>query len=77
MELNVDPYTAVLFWQVLFVLAAAGQLFFLLFISGRLAVHKPLSGAEALPAVSVVIAARNEYDNLRVNLPLILDQVYP
>ncbi|MFN2424405.1 MAG: glycosyltransferase [Cryomorphaceae bacterium] len=77
MELNVDPYTAVLFWQVLFVLAAAGQLFFLLFISGRLAVHKPLSGAEALPAVSVVIAARNEYDNLRVNLPLILDQDYP
>lgn len=77
MELNVDHGTAVYIWQALFAVAAAGQVFFLVFISGRPAIYKPAPGAEKLPPVSIVIAARNEFENLRAHLPLILDQDYP
>jgi hypothetical protein len=46
---------------------------------GRVALHKahnqPLSGDH--PPVSIILSARNEYDMLRSNLPLLLTQDYP
>jgi cellulose synthase/poly-beta-1,6-N-acetylglucosamine synthase-like glycosyltransferase len=55
------------------------QLLFTIFIHGRLAFFKVKAPANAsnLPPVSVIIAARNESDNLYENLPLILEQDYP
>ena len=54
------------------------QLYFLAFNHRKLFVY---SIAENLPErnfpVSVIISARNEYDNLMNNLPLILEQNYP
>ena len=77
MEVNVAYDTAIMIWQVAFVLAAVLQLYYFLWVHGKLAWHKPAASESPLPAVSVVIAARNEYDNLSANLPLILDQDYP
>jgi len=55
------------------------HLLFVLYIFSRLAFHR--SGkqpkSETLPPVTVIIAARNESDNLYNNLPFILDQDYP
>lgn len=55
------------------------QLLYVLLIHGRFAFYstrkKPAN--EAKPPVSVIIAARNESDNLFHNLPLILQQNYP
>jgi cellulose synthase/poly-beta-1,6-N-acetylglucosamine synthase-like glycosyltransferase len=67
---------------ILFVLLAFAvliQLLFTIFIHGRLAFFKVKAPANAsnLPPVSVIIAARNESDNLYENLPLILEQDYP
>jgi biofilm PGA synthesis N-glycosyltransferase PgaC len=54
------------------------QLYFLVNNHSRLASYQPL---EELPSpgvpISVIISARNEANNLRVNLPFILDQDYP
>jgi glycosyltransferase involved in cell wall biosynthesis len=47
-----------------------------LFTFTALARYKPTSTGYA-PALSVLIAARNELENIKVNLPLILDQDYP
>lgn len=63
-----------LFFQICFI----SQLYYLVNYHSKLAGYKPL---EALPQVnipiSVIISARNEYDNLKYNLPLILEQQYP
>jgi poly-beta-1,6-N-acetyl-D-glucosamine synthase len=48
---------------------------FVLFFSRKKRL-KSLSNAEK-PAVSVIICARNEAENLRKNLPFILEQIYP
>lgn len=77
MNLNVDTNDVLLFWQVLFVGAILVQLMYFVFIYSRLAFYKPLNEASHLPPVSVIIAARNEYDNLQENLPEILEQDYP
>ena len=55
------------------------QLYYILFVFGKMTFYKvhdlePLT--EALP-LSLVICARNEEENLRKNLPLILEQDYP
>ena len=55
------------------------QLYFLLFVYSRLAFYKKppeKKSIETLP-LSVVICARNEEENLRKNLPAILNQDYP
>lgn len=64
---------------VLLALAVLIQLLFTIFIHGRLAFFKAKTPANVtnLPPVSVIIAARNESDNLYENLPLILEQDYP
>jgi biofilm PGA synthesis N-glycosyltransferase PgaC len=54
------------------------QLYFSLFVHLKLALYKiEDSSAESLKPLSVVICARNEIENLRLNLPAVLDQVYP
>lgn len=52
------------------------QLFYYWFYFSRLAFYKPKSKAGYKGAVSVVISARNEYDNLKNNLRDILNQDY-
>lgn len=55
------------------------QLYYLLFVYGKMTFHKvavPIDPEHARP-VSLIICARDEEENLRKNLPLILDQDYP
>ncbi len=53
------------------------QLFYYWGIFSRLAFYKPKNQARKPQPVSVVICAKNEYSNLKANLPLILEQDYP
>lgn len=55
------------------------RLLFILLIYARLAFHRSSKEqiSEHLPPVSVIIAARNESDNLYKHLPFILEQDYP
>ena len=62
---------------ILFVVAVLIQLLYLLIIFRELAVYKAPSKVEKVPAVSVVICARNESARLERNLPLFLEQDYP
>jgi glycosyltransferase involved in cell wall biosynthesis len=75
-EFYKDPYGISI---VLLVLFTAIQLFYYWYYFARLAFFKEKTSpsAENMPPVSVIICARNEYDNLVENLPLILEQDYP
>lgn len=55
------------------------QLLYVLLIHGRLAFYNASKrpANPAMPPVTIIIAARNESDNLFNNLPLILQQNYP
>ena len=53
------------------------QFLYVLFIYARLAFYKQKSSNSSNPPVSIIIAARNEADNIYENLPVILDQDYP
>lgn len=53
------------------------QLLYLVFVYSRLAFHKDKQKPNSTPPVSIIIAARNEADNIFKNLPFILDQDYP
>ena len=67
-------------WTILFLtfgLMVLIQFLYVLFVFGRLAFFKPKEQRAALPPLSVIIAARNEADNIYENLPFILDQDYP
>jgi glycosyltransferase involved in cell wall biosynthesis len=63
----------------LFAIVALTQLFYTLFIYGRLSFFtgKKAQKSDNFPNVSILISARNESDNLYENLPLILEQDYP
>ncbi len=72
-----DTSTALLFW--IFTGFVFFQLLYSFLFFGRLAFRKtnePESGF-TYPSVSIIIAARNEADNLFENLPKILAQDYP
>lgn len=60
-----------------FCMAAFVQLIFILSIYSRLAFHKNKKQDPATPPVSIIIAARNESENLFKHLPFILEQDYP
>ena len=62
---------------VIFIISAAVQLLYYWGIFCRLAFFKTRNINNEKQPVSVVIAASNEYDNLKENLPLILEQDYP
>jgi glycosyltransferase involved in cell wall biosynthesis len=55
------------------------QILYVLFIYSKLAFHKikPIDEHQNWMPISVIIAARNESDNLYENLPAILSQDYP
>jgi biofilm PGA synthesis N-glycosyltransferase PgaC len=53
------------------------QILYWLTIYIRLLFHKPVNAEITRVPVSVIICARNEEENLRNNLPLILEQDYP
>ncbi len=56
----------------------AWQLYFHFRYFVRLSTFKPKdNGHHHLPAVSVIVVARNEYQNLKANLESLLDQDYP
>lgn len=74
-KFGLEPWTIVFFCFAFFALI---QLLFLLFVYGKFAFHKEKSNNQsATVGVSVIIAARNESNNLYANLPFILDQIYP
>jgi biofilm PGA synthesis N-glycosyltransferase PgaC len=65
------------FYDITYYVAFIIQILFWLLIWSRLLFYRPvLSGIPKVP-VSVIICARNEEENLRQNLPLILEQKYP
>ncbi len=70
-------YNLPTFIFLVFCLAAFVQLLFVTFIYGRLAFHKEQKRFEETPPVTIIIAARNESENLFKHLPFILDQDYP
>lgn len=54
------------------------QLYYHYVVLGKFAFFKPTpSGKRTQEPVSIIIAARNEYDNLQKYLPMILNQDYP
>lgn len=81
--IELTPYELTAFLAVgLFFLI---QLYYYLFVFGRVAFHKTLpepspaddKGEQDLPPVSVVICAKNEEENLAIHLPSVLEQDYP
>ncbi|MEO6521627.1 MAG: glycosyltransferase [Mucilaginibacter sp.] len=72
--MEVIKYILFVVFQVCFIT----QLYYLIAKHRRLTSYKPVNDIPAcnLP-ISVIIAARNEHDNLKNYLPLILDQDYP
>lgn len=80
--MNIIPDFDFSAWSLLFYLFATMvlvQLFYLLFIYARLAFYgeKKQKKTPDLPPLSIIIAARNEADNIYENLPFILSQDYP
>jgi cellulose synthase/poly-beta-1,6-N-acetylglucosamine synthase-like glycosyltransferase len=78
--MNLSDFTADTNGLIVFSVFAAVllvQLFYYLFFYSRLAFYKPKEIIKSTEPVSVIICARNEEDNLRENLPLILAQDFP
>lgn len=53
------------------------QLYYYWFVFAKLAYYKPPKWKSKKEAISIVICAKNEYSNLKKNLPQILNQDYP
>lgn len=62
---------------VIYLLLTAVQLVYLWILFGRFAFSKPVPGKPQDFPVSVVLSAKNEYHNLKKNLPAFLKQEYP
>ncbi len=77
MQTIFDLQTIAFACLVLFSVAAILQLTYFLYYFLRLSFYEMPALSGNLPPVSVVIAARNEYDNLMQFLPIILTQDYP
>lgn len=73
-ELEYDFYS---YLFIFFLIQTGLQLIVTLFVYGRLLFHKSSEENQQTPPVTVLIAARNESDNIFDNLPLILEQEYP
>lgn len=76
MEITVDLVLKILFY--IFIGATTIQIlyFVLIYFRAIFRKNKPANSAD-LPPVSVIIAAKNEAENLEKNLPAFLDQDYP
>ena len=53
------------------------QLFYYMYFFLRISLHKNKFEEKNLQSVSIIIAARNEAENLKKNLPSVLEQDYP
>ena len=74
-ELQLEFFTYCFFAMCL---ASLIQILYLIFIFSRLSFYRKKETVESpLMPISVIIAARNESDNLYENLPAILNQDYP
>lgn len=75
-EFGYNPITYIFF---IYGFCALVQLLYTSFIFGKLAFFKQreLTGSAPKKGVSIIIAARNESENLFRNLPFILEQDYP
>ena len=62
---------------LVYFMAFAIQVLYWLLIYSRIIFYKPVPSKIRRKPVSVIICARNEEENLRKNLPLILTQKYP
>ena len=65
----------ILFYTFLIVVGV--QLFFYVFLFGKFSFSQPTNSKQVSLPVSVIIAAKNEAQNLKDNLPSILNQNYP
>jgi len=64
--------------QILFVTTFFIQFLFVTLLFGRLAFYKSKANTSPFtPSVSIIVAARNEQENLSVLLPMLLKQSYP
>lgn len=78
MEKIIDGSILEVFLLVLFFIALIIQLYFYLIIYRKVVNHKNVSDNVIFtPPVSIIIAAKNEEQNLKKNLPFILKQDYP
>jgi len=60
-----------------FVASIGIQLFYFWGIFSRFAFYKKIVKSKNYPPVSIVLCAKNEYTNLKKNVPLIVNQDYP
>jgi len=67
------------YWYIFLVfLSSAGlQLLYLFFFNLRFLFHKSIESNPALPPVSIIVAARNESENLYELIPILIEQDYP
>lgn len=63
--------------ELVFIVAAGIQLLYVLFFNVKLLLHKTEEGSASLPPVSVIVAARNESENLYELIPILIEQDYP
>lgn len=75
--MNFDLHIVFPYLFYAFCAVTAVQLFYFWGIFARFAFYKKKPVNLSFPPVSVVIAAKNEYHNLKDNLPVILNQDYP
>lgn len=73
-EFDGTQYDTVL---IIFMAAAAIQLFYILFFFSRLLFYKPVVASTSLPALSVIICARSEAHHLVELIPVLFEQDYP
>jgi poly-beta-1,6-N-acetyl-D-glucosamine synthase len=72
-DMELPAKVAFLVYFVAFII----QILYWLLIYSRVLFHKPAHTDALMEPVSVIICARNEEENLRKNLPVILNQKYP
>ena len=67
------------YWYIFLVfLSSAGlQLLYLVFFNLRFLFHKSIESNPTLPPVSIIVAARNESENLYELIPILIEQDYP
>lgn len=64
-----------IFW--IFVGFLAIQLFYFLFVYGRFAFSNPSQKNDKTPSVSVIVCAKNEAENCKTLVPMLMEQDYP
>jgi glycosyltransferase involved in cell wall biosynthesis len=69
--------TSILFWVFIFSSFVLLLFYWLIFSRAAFRKVKFTDSSQKKPPVSVIICARNEYENLKNNLPLVLEQDYP